>query len=68
MSLAIRPVEQNSVLALEIADDTGSLTALFYGRRQIPGAECGSRMRLHGTVGFRGTRPVMINPTYELLG
>ena len=33
---------------------TGSLTALFYGRKQIPGAECGSRVRLHGTVGFRG--------------
>jgi amino acid transporter len=68
MSLAIRPVEQNSVLALEIADGTGSLTALFYGRKQIPGAECGSRVRLHGTVGFRGVRPVMINPMYELLG
>ena len=68
MSLAIRPVEQNSVLALEIADGTGSLTALFYGRKQIPGAECGSRIRLHGTVGFRGGRPVMINPMYELLG
>ena len=68
MSLAIRPVEQNSVLALEVADDTGSLTALFYGRKQIPGAECGSRVRLHGSVGFRDGRPVMINPMYELLG
>ena len=68
MSLAIRPVEQNSVLGLEIADDTGSLTALFYGRKQIPGADRGSRVRLHGTVGFRAGRPVMINPTYELLG
>ena len=68
MSLAIRPVERNSVLALEVADDTGSLTALFYGRKQIPGAECGSRVRLHGSVGFRDGRPVMINPMYELLG
>ena len=68
MSLAIRPVEQNSVLALEIADETGSLTALFYGRKQIPGVECGSRVRLHGTVGIREGRPVMINPMYELLG
>jgi amino acid transporter len=68
MSLAIRPVEQNSVLALEIADGTGTLTALFYGRKQIPGAECGSRVRLHGTVGFRGPRPIMTNPMYELLG
>jgi hypothetical protein len=68
ISLAIRPVEQNSVLACEIADETGTLTALFYGRKQIPGVDCGSRLRLHGTVGMRDGRPVMINPIYELLG
>jgi amino acid transporter len=68
ISLAIRPVEQNSVLALEIADETGTLTALFYGRKQIPGVDCGSRVRLTGTVGMRDGRPVMINPMYELLG
>ena len=68
ISLAIRPVEQNSVLALEIADETGTLTALFYGRKQIPGVDCGSRVRLTGTVGIRDGRPVMINPMYELLG
>ncbi len=68
MSLAIRPVEQNSVLACEISDETGSLTALFYGRKQIPGVDCGSRIRLQGSVGIREGRPVMINPIYELLG
>ncbi len=68
ISMAIRPVEQNSVLAVEAADETGTLTALFYGRKHIPGVECGSRLRLHGTVGIRNGRPVMINPVYELLG
>jgi len=67
-TLAIRPVEQNSVLAAEVSDETGSITALFYGRKQIPGVDCGSRVRLHGTVGIREARPVMINPSYELLG
>ncbi len=37
VSLAIRPVEQNSVLAIDVSDGTGTLTALFYGRKQIPG-------------------------------
>ncbi|HEY0716776.1 MAG TPA: amino acid permease, partial [Streptosporangiaceae bacterium] len=41
ISLAIRPVEQNSVLAVDVSDGTGTLTALFYGRRQIPGVICG---------------------------
>jgi hypothetical protein len=68
ISLAIRPVEQNSVLACEVSDDTGSLTALFYGRSHVPGLDRGSGIRLQGTVGMRSGRPVMINPLYELLG
>ena len=67
ISLAIRPVEQNSVLAVEIGDGSGTLTALFYGRKQIPGVICGSKLRLHGTAGFKAGKPVMINPLYELI-
>jgi amino acid transporter len=64
----IKPVERNSVMACEISDNTGALTALFYGRSHIPGLVCGARVRLRGTVGFRADgHPVMINPAYELL-
>jgi amino acid transporter len=66
-ALEIRPVERNSVLACEIADSTGDLTALFYGRSHIPGLICGSLVRLRGHVGFRDGHPVMINPAYELV-
>ena len=66
-SVEIRPVEHNSVLAYEIADSTGELTALFYGRSRIPGVVCGSRVRFRGSVGIRAGRPFMVNPTYELL-
>ena len=66
-AVELRPVEQNSVLAAEIADATGELTALFYGRSRIPGLICGARVRFRGTVGIRGGRPFMVNPTYELL-
>jgi hypothetical protein len=48
----IRSVERNSVLACEISDSTGDLTALFYGRSRIPGLMCGSRVRLRGPVGI----------------
>jgi len=67
-ALEIRPVEQNSVLACEISDSTGDLTALFYGRSHIAGVICGSTIRLRGPVGFRDGHPVMINPAYELVG
>ena len=63
----IRSVERNSVLACEISDSTGDLTALFYGRSRIPGLMCGSRVRLKGPVGIKGGAPVMINPAYELV-
>jgi amino acid transporter len=63
----VRSVERNSVLAAEIADSTGNLTALFYGRSRIPGLMCGSRVRFRGAVGIKDGTPVMINPAYELL-
>ncbi len=64
----IKPVERNSVLACELSDGTGELTAMFYGRSHIPGIVCGARVRLKGSVGIRADgHPVMINPAYELL-
>jgi len=66
--IEIRPVERNSVLAVEISDRTGNLTAMFYGRSHIPGLVCGARVRFVGSAGMRGGQPVMINPAYELLG
>jgi hypothetical protein len=66
-AVEIRPVEHNTVLATEIADSTGQLTALFYGRSHIPGVECGARVRFRGQVGMRSGGPVMINPAYELV-
>jgi hypothetical protein len=66
-AVEIRPVERSSVLACEISDSTGDLTALFYGRSHIPGIICGSRVRFRGPVGMREDGPIMINPAYELL-
>jgi amino acid transporter len=66
-AVEIRPVERNTVLAAEIADSTGQLTALFYGRSHIPGLDCGARIRFRGPVGIQDGVPVMINPAYELL-
>ena len=56
-AVEIRPVEQNTVLAAELADSTGQLTALFYGRSHIPGLDCGARVRLRGQVGIRDGGP-----------
>ena len=66
-AVEIRPVEKNAVLACEISDSTGDLTALFYGRSHIPGIVCGSTVQVRGSVGMPGNGPIMINPAYELL-
>jgi amino acid transporter len=66
-SIEIRPVEQNCVLECKVADATGELTALFYGRTHIPGFEPGSKIRLSGPVGVHDGGMVMINPAYELV-
>jgi amino acid transporter len=66
-SVEIRPVEHSCVLACEIVDATGEITALFYGRTHIPGVEPGSKIQLRGRVGVKDTGAVMVNPAYELL-
>ena len=63
----VRSVERNSLLACEISDSTGDLTALYYGRSRIPGLMCGSRVRFRGPVGIKDGAPVMTNPAYELI-
>jgi amino acid transporter len=66
-AVEIRPVERNTVLAAELADSTGQVTALFYGRSHIPGLICGARVRLRGQVGIKDGNAIMINPAYELV-
>jgi amino acid transporter len=66
-SLEIRPVDHSCVLACQVADATGEITALFYGRTQIPGMEPGTMVQLRGHVGVKGSGTVMVNPAYELL-
>ena len=66
----VRPVKHDSnVLACEVADSTGELTAVFYGRARIAGLQPGRQVRLRGMVGIGDDgRPAMVNPAYELIG
>jgi hypothetical protein len=66
-AVEIRPVESNCVFEATVADDTGVLTAKFYGRQHIPGVEPGARVKLEGPVSLRDGGPAMINPAYELV-
>jgi amino acid transporter len=66
-SVEIHPVENSCVFDATVTDETGTLTAKFYGRTSIPGFEPGAHVRLAGKVSMREGGPAMINPAYELL-
>jgi pyruvate/2-oxoglutarate dehydrogenase complex dihydrolipoamide acyltransferase (E2) component len=66
-SVEIHPVANSCVFDASVADETGTLTAKFYGRTSIPGFEPGTRVRLAGKVSMLDGGPAMINPAYELL-
>jgi len=65
-TIEIKPVGQSSILACTITAAGGELTALFYGRTNIPGLGPGSNVRLRGSISSGKTGTVMINPAYEL--
>jgi amino acid transporter len=66
-AVEIRPTGGSSVFAVSVADSTGELTALFYGRQHIAGIEPGVKIRLAGAVSIRAGGVTMVNPNYELL-
>lgn len=57
----------SSVFTCEVVDSTGTITALFYGRRHIAGISPGRSLRLQGRPIRQNGKLIITNPTYELL-
>ena len=66
-SVRLASIADTPVFTCDVVDSTGSVTAMFYGRRQIRGIEAGSMLRLDGRVSQRDGSTVLANPRYELL-
>jgi RecG-like helicase len=64
----VRIVPRSGAPALEVMLHDGShmLTAVFLGRRRVPGMTTGRKVAVEGTVMRDGNRLMMLNPTYEL--
>ena len=67
VALRIQPRAGVPTLEVRIDDGTGTLTAIWYGRRRIGGIETGRRVAVEGTVVSVRERLSIINPAYELL-
>ncbi|MGH3416498.1 MAG: amino acid permease, partial [Actinocrinis sp.] len=66
-SVYVGPVSGSPTLEAELYDETGGITLVFLGRRNIPGIEPGARMRVEGMVGEMEGYLAMSNPSYVLL-
>lgn len=66
-SVTIPSREGHPYLTAELFDGTGYLTLVWMGRRTIPGIGPGVRMRATGRVMMRHGRPVMFNPTFDVV-
>jgi len=65
-ALRVRPREGVPQIEAQISDGTGSLTAVWLGRRTIPGLALGLRMIVEGRVAGTGKDDLHImNPRFE---
>ena len=66
-AMRIQPWGGNPSLEVSLADDTGSVTIVFTGRRAVGGVMLGTVMSVEGMVGAHHGGQAILNPTYTLL-
>ena len=63
----IQPRAGVATLQVTLADDSGSVNIVFFGRRHVAGIEPGAFVAATGVVGQRAGRLEIPNPSYQLL-
>ena len=66
-SLRVQPWAGVPTLEGTLVDDTGGLSVVFLGRREVAGIRPGTRMVVDGVVGDHSGRLAILNPDYSLL-
>lgn len=66
-SVTLPPRCEGPNLTAELFDGSGYITLVWMGRRDIPGIRPGTRMHVSGRVMKKNGRPMMFNPTYDVL-
>jgi hypothetical protein len=65
--MTARPTAGQPALAISISDDTGTVTAVWTGRREIGGITLGRRIAINGVAVRHGDHLEFTNPGYTLL-
>jgi amino acid transporter len=66
-SVRVAPQHDVPVYECVVDDGTGTIMAVFLGRRELVAVTVGTRIELHGTVGVHRERLAILNPTYRVL-
>jgi amino acid transporter len=67
---AVRVAPRHDVPVFEcvVDDDSGTILAVFLGRRELAAVGPGTRIEIIGTVGIHRAKLAILNPTYRVLG
>ena len=63
----VQPWGGNPALECTLADETGSITVVFFGRRDIGGVRLGTIMSITGVAGEHHGMRAILNPEYAII-
>lgn len=64
--ITVLPMEGNESVEVVLSDGTGEMTAVFMGRRALPGLNLGTRVIVEGVAGSQRDGTLrMVNPKFE---
>ena len=66
-AIRVQPWGGNPALECTLADETGSITIVFFGRREVGGVRLGTIMSATGTVGEHHRMRAILNPDFQLI-
>jgi hypothetical protein len=66
--IRVRPREGVPAIEAVVTDGSGSVTAVWLGRRLLPGLQLGRKLTLEGRLGGDPRNMQIMNPLYEFAG
>jgi hypothetical protein len=66
-AIRVRPWGDSPSLECSLADETGSITVVFLGRREIGGIRLGTIMKVTGVAGAHHGMRAILNPEFTLI-
>jgi hypothetical protein len=66
--IRVRPREGVPAIEAVVTDGSGTVTAVWLGRRMLPGLTLGCRLILEGRLGGEPAAMQVMNPRYEFAG